>query len=80
MPASGQFPGIRLIQPPGTPPQPSQRKQSIMYGKAKTGKDGEEDFLAADVVLVASTDATPDQLTEFIGRKGINVVEIEKLR
>ena len=80
--ANGQFPGIRQIQPPGTPSQPRQRKQSIMYGKAKTGKDGEEELLAADVALVASgvsKDATAEQLKEFIGRKGIHVVEIEKL-
>ena len=80
--ANGQFPGIRQIQPPGTPSQPRQRKQSIMYGKAKTGKDGEEELLAADVALVASgvsKDATAEQLKEFIGRKGIHVVEVEKL-
>ena len=76
-----------MIQPPGIQPpgvQPSgtpirQRKPSI---QAKMGKDGAEELLAADVALVASgvsKDATAEQLKEFVERKGIKVVEVEKL-
>ena len=59
---TGQVAGIKSFQPPGIKPQgvqpsgtPRQRKPSIMYGKAKMGKDGAEELLAADVALVASS-------------------------
>ena len=89
-PLNGKVDGIRRVQPSGrtspvnqpagTPVRP--RKPSIMYGKAKMGKDGSEELLAADVALVASgvsKDATGDQLKEFIERKGIKVAEVVKL-
>jgi hypothetical protein len=65
-----------VIQPPGVQPSGTpirQRKPSIMYGKAKMGKDGAEELLAADVALVASgvsKDATAEQFKEFVERKG----------
>ena len=53
-----------------------------MYGTAKTGKDDNMQFLAADVPLVASgvaREASGEQLKEFIISKGIDVVSVEKL-
>ena len=59
------------------------RKQStLLFGNAKTGKDNTENYLAANVNLVATgvaKDATADQLKEFIVTKGIPVVDIELL-
>ena len=60
----------------------SRRPSTLLFGKAKTGKDDVENFLAANVNLVATgvaKDATSEQLKEFIVNKGINVVEIELL-
>ena len=53
-----------------------------MYGSARTGKNGEELILCADVDLVVggvSKEATEEQLKSFIIDKGITVVEIAKL-
>ena len=46
------------------------------------GKDDTEEFIAADVSLVAfgvSKDATPEQLKEFVEGKEVTVIGIEKL-
>ena len=53
-----------------------------MFGTAKTGRDDNENLLAADVCLVASgvsKDAREDQLKDFVESKGISVINIEKL-
>ena len=73
--------GIDKIQPEGAS-QPTRRRQSIMFGTARTGKDNGVRLLAADVCLVASgvsKDATPKQLMEFIQSKGISVTNVELL-
>ena len=64
------------------PPHTVKRKPSIMFGTAKTGRDDNENLLAADVCLVASgvsKDAREDQLKDFVESKGISVISIEKL-
>ena len=60
----------------------SRRPSTLLFGKAKVGKDDIENILAANVNLVATgvaKDATAIQLKEFIVAKGIEVVEIELL-
>ena len=60
----------------------SVKNNTLIYGKATTGKDQSEQFLAADVELVATgvaRDASDSQLKEFIMSKGIEVLEISKL-
>ena len=62
-------------------PRP-RRPSTILFGKAKVGKDNTENILAANVNLVATgvaKDATANQLKEFIEAKGIEVVETELL-
>ena len=82
--ASGAINGIRPF--PGgsiTTNKPNNRRRSAsMYDSARTGKDGEELILCADVDLVVggvSKDATEDQLKSFITDNGITVIEMEKL-
>ena len=62
-------------------PPPRPRKQStLLFGKAKIGKDNQTQLLAANVNLVASgvsKAATDIQLKEFLEDKGIEVTEIE---
>ena len=59
------------------------RKPSTLpFGSAKTDKDNTENFLAANVNLVATgvaKDALADQLKDFIVTKGINKVAVDLL-
>ena len=75
--AGNKVPGIQPLGRKGP-----RRNSTVMYGKAKTGKDDGEEILCADVDLAVfgvSKDATKEQLKEFIENKGIAVVDIEKL-
>ena len=60
----------------------TKKHSTLLFGSAKTDKDNTENFLAANVNLVATgvaKDATADQLKNFIVAKGINVEAIELL-
>ena len=62
--------------------KPPPRRQSVMYGTSKTGKDDNVELLAADVTLVAmgvSKEASDAQLKGFLENKGISVISVEKL-
>ena len=67
-------------QPSQEPPFRPRKQSTLLYGKAKTGKDNQTQLLAANVNLVASgvsKAATDNQLKEFLEDKGITVTEIE---